>query len=173
MTEVLTHFGHRYRTHGNMLCPWHQEKNPSARLYEEQNTIWCWTCAPNHGVDVVEFVVIELGLEEDSPTRGVAVLKALDYLEEHFGTSYEGIPWQNRFTTSLHKLNNRAASFDPKRYWSLRHIQILRILASVENSSKWAVYDYHYLILRDLLNADEDVQSPAWHSFASALSELN
>lgn len=39
----------------NFSCPFHEDVNPSARIYVDSNKIWCWKCAK--AWDVIELVV--------------------------------------------------------------------------------------------------------------------
>lgn len=171
LRDVMRHFGHSYRTNGNMLCCWHSEKNPSARLYDEQDTYWCWVCAPGHGVDIVEFVCIELGLFEERPTRGSAILAALDFLEENFATSYEGTPWENRMAEELDKLH-RPVPEDTEKYWRARHQGILRQLCGIRNPAKWGLYSKLFADMRFRTDESIEAQAARWDAGASELASL-
>ena len=50
----LTHFLSPSRA-GFVLCPFHNEKTPSLKIYKEQNKWWCFGC--QQGGDVINFVI--------------------------------------------------------------------------------------------------------------------
>ncbi len=167
MRDVMEHFGHSYRLHGNMLCPWHSEKNPSARLYDKQDSFFCWVCSPSHGVDIVEFVMIELSLEQDQPTRGVAVLKALDYLEEAFNTSHKSTPWEDKLSSALHR---GVRVEDPVRYWRQSHLLLLQTLAQYPSPDNWKAYSISLQRLLPHENSPISSQRSLWLEARSSLT---
>jgi hypothetical protein len=163
LRNVFEHFGVRYRTHGNMLCPLHDERNPSSRFYDDQDT----SCNPEHGVDQVEFVVQYLGLEGDG-SRGYAVLKAVEYLESAFGLSYTSTPWEARLATSLRR--QHPPHPQPDRYWRSQHKHLLRLLASTTRSDKWTLYADLIATLTPLKAAPITEQAPIWRSARATLA---
>lgn len=54
-------------------CPFHADNNPSARIFADQNKIWCWTC--QRGWDVIDAAQSHLG---------VGLHEALTWLEQEF-----------------------------------------------------------------------------------------
>lgn len=180
LTQVMDHFGHRYRLHGNMLCPFHEEENPSSRLYYEQDTFWCWVCSPNHGVDVVEYVILALGLEEDvkaflqqkgrstEKAHSIATLRALEYLEAEFNLGFLSEPWEQRLMDALRR---EAPREDPEKYWRDSHHQVLRIL----NLSRPAlegikIYAEGISKLLPLRKASIEEQRPLWAELRRSIS---
>jgi hypothetical protein len=180
MAKVMEHFGHRYRTHGNMLCPFHAEQNPSARFYEDQDTFWCWTCAPQKGVDIIEYVLLELGFDADAPDsfpaekkRAFGTIKALEYLELEFGVNYRLEPWEERLRSSLQRPHARLSSReDARRYYRGSHIQVLRILGYLADRDKWVVYSGGIKLLSGMASAPVVEQQPLWSNLRSELSRL-
>lgn len=173
LRQVFDHFGYRYRTNGNMICCWHAETNPSARLYDSQDTYWCWVCSPERGVDIVEFVIIELGLERpeipENKRRAVAVIQAIEYLENAFNLSFEAEPWERRLYESLH----RPEPVDsPHKYWHANHVQVLRILGPIESPEKWKVYADHLRQLMPLKDQPISLQAPKWDDLRCELAAL-
>lgn len=57
-----------------MKCPFHADSSPSARVYADQNKLYCWTCGK--GWDVIEAVVDHFKL---------TFTDALHWLEQEFG----------------------------------------------------------------------------------------
>jgi hypothetical protein len=175
MRDVLSHFGHRYRTHGNMLCCWHSEQNPSARLYDDDDRFWCWVCAPAHGVDIIEFVNIELGLEVDvdpgnrltpNQRHALATARAIAYLEEAFQVSYAATPWEQRLHQSLERHTPRP---QPDRYWRDMHLHALRLLSSSSNPDRWHLYSSALSVLSYHRNSSPEIQRPLWNALSAAL----
>jgi hypothetical protein len=160
MTDVMRHFRYGYRTEGNMLCCWHEERNPSARLYENQNTYWCWVCAPGRGVDVIEFVLLELGLEEDlegvpeAKRHGIALYKALEYIEANFaGAEYQAAPYMERIAKATGP--RPTPPVDPERYWAEQHMALLRqvqttLAEPVPAQAVWMAYEKAAVQMMDL-----------------------
>lgn len=170
MTTLLQHFNHPYRVVGNMRCPWHgPDIHPSARLYEDQDTFWCWTCNPQHGVDVIEFVVIELQLEvEVDPSgrldpkkrRPLAILRALDYLEEQFNCAPDSEAYETRIANALAPPPPVKAM--DRKYWTARHLQYLMQLAGSSKSDRYQLYADALSELEPLMNQDPTLQAPVW-----------
>lgn len=189
LRDVMTHFGHRYRLHGNMLCCWHSERNPSARFYDDQDTYWCWVCSPSYGVDQIEFVIVELGLEVDvdldggirsrlsdrglepakidRKLRALAVIRAVEYLEDAFNTSYASTPWEQRLHKSLIRTIPKP---DPGRYWRDQHVHILRLISQRPTLENWTAYSNAVLPLYKRRSAAIEDQRPLWQALRAAIS---
>lgn len=181
LTQVMDHFGHRYRLNGNMLCPFHEERNPSARLYAEQDTFWCWVCSPDHGVDIVEYVIMELSLDIEVDLRGEldsarrrsrAILRAIEYLENEFGFAYQASDWENRLQRAL-TVGLALPPVDDAGYWRQSHIQVLKLLRRLPcTPMKYQVYSYHMMGLGKLAAAPIADQRPFWGALRLELAEL-
>lgn len=176
MTDVMSHFGHPYRENGNMLCPFHEEKNPSARLYTEQDTFWCWVCYPDHGVDVIEYVILAQGLEADAPSHltahkrhSVATILAVEYLEEVFGIGYEAEPWEARLNAALAPRHGKS---NPEQFWNSQHQQLLLAMLSVDSPEKWSVYAQLMRALGRLKTVPSHHQMKSWRAARKQLSNL-
>jgi DNA primase len=55
---VLDHYGLKAKK-GHINCPFHEDKTPSMRVYEQTNTVYCFSgnCVTHgHSLDVIEFV---------------------------------------------------------------------------------------------------------------------
>lgn len=184
ITALFDHFGYPYRTLGNTRCPWHgPDLHPSARIYEDQNTFWCWTCNPNYGVDPLEFVVIELNLEVEvdpqfkiQPAKGksaaeirraLAVIKALEYLEEHFDCRPDSESYEARISNALREPTPSADQ--ACRYWEKMHLHILERLANSTKTDRFQVYVSGIANLEPLMNEPMNVQSPVWDALSSSL----
>lgn len=166
MTQLMDHFGHRYRLHGNMKCPFHDDTNPSARLYADQDTFWCWTCSPDHGVDIIEYVILELSLVEEvrgnrklskEKLHSLATFKALEYLESEFSVGYLSEPWEQRLVDALRK---ELPPEDPRKYWRRSNLYVLRLLSGDREMLK--VYSEFMLQLTPMKNAPIATQRPYW-----------
>ena len=74
ITAVLAHYGlHPDRNH-LIACPFHEDKNPSLKVYSETNTFNCFGCGATG--DAIEFCA----LKEGSKHKGL--LKAADLAGE-------------------------------------------------------------------------------------------
>ena len=72
--DVLRAFGRDEPEETHQLrCPFHPDHRPSARVYAEQNTIYCWTCQKRW--DVIEAV---------GDYHGLPFLDAVAWLEREF-----------------------------------------------------------------------------------------
>lgn len=57
--DVLAHYGLTINKNKHINCPFHDDKTPSMRVYEETNTVYCFSgnCDTHgRGMDVIEFV---------------------------------------------------------------------------------------------------------------------
>lgn len=57
--DVLAHYGIEPNKNKHINCPFHEDKTPSMRVYEETNTVYCFSgnCDTHgRGMDVIEFV---------------------------------------------------------------------------------------------------------------------
>ncbi|WP_052600084.1 CHC2 zinc finger domain-containing protein, partial [Aureispira sp. CCB-QB1] len=71
--DVLAHYGIVMNKNKHINCPFHEDKTPSMKVYEETNTVYCFSgnCA-THGssLDVIEFV-----MKMEGGTKRQAILK--------------------------------------------------------------------------------------------------
>jgi DNA primase len=71
--DVLAHYGIVINKNHHINCPFHEDKTPSMKVYEETNTVYCFSgnCG-THGssLDVIEFVI-----KKESCTKHEAILK--------------------------------------------------------------------------------------------------
>lgn len=74
--DVMDKLGIEYpfRRTCQVHCPFHSDDNPSARVYEDTNKLWCWKCG-NKTWDVIELVTDSTGMKFKS---------ALMWLEREF-----------------------------------------------------------------------------------------
>ena len=73
--EVLDRMGLSISTETQqILCPFHQDNTPSARVFAEQNKIHCWTC--QRGWDVIDAVMSHWNLP---------LPEAIVFIEDEFG----------------------------------------------------------------------------------------
>jgi DNA primase len=71
--DVLANYGIVINKNQHINCPFHEDKTPSMKVYEETNTVYCFSgnCG-THGssLDVIEFV-----MKQDGCTKRQAILK--------------------------------------------------------------------------------------------------
>ncbi|WP_052598404.1 CHC2 zinc finger domain-containing protein [Aureispira sp. CCB-QB1] len=76
--DVLAHYGYAINRNKHINCPFHEDKNPSMKVYEETNTVYCFSgnCS-THGksLDVIEFI-----MKHESCTRHQAIMKCKSLL---------------------------------------------------------------------------------------------
>ena len=72
--DVLAHYGIKVNHNKHCLCPFHEDKKPSMRVYEETNTVYCFSGNCEHGgkkIDVIDFIMYQEKLSKHQ-----AILKA-------------------------------------------------------------------------------------------------
>ncbi len=76
--DVLAHYGIVMNKNQHINCPFHEDKTPSMKVYEETNTVYCFSgnCR-THGksLDVIEFV-----MQKEGCTKRQAILKCKELL---------------------------------------------------------------------------------------------
>ena len=63
----------RYRITSQILCPGHEEQNPSARVFADTHSIYCWVCGRSW--DVVDLVMIR---------KHITKRQSMDWLAANF-----------------------------------------------------------------------------------------
>lgn len=135
--EFPIHEGERER---NACCPFHNEAHPSARVFLDQNTFYCWACSK--GGDVIWIV---------QETFGLSFVKAVEWLEKTFDCAYSHQDYEKRFSRSLKRAQKLAPVISPEDYWNQRHKALVNGIWKVErgkvervilNSAMGPVWDY-------------------------------
>ncbi|PCI21815.1 MAG: hypothetical protein COB67_13790 [SAR324 cluster bacterium] len=76
--DVLSTYGISINENHHINCPFHEDKTPSMKVYEETNTVYCFSgnCG-THGssLDVIEFV-----MQKEGGTKRQAILKCKEML---------------------------------------------------------------------------------------------
>lgn len=67
--QVAKHYGLDPNKYDMVKCPFHEDKNPSLKLYYETNTFNCFSCSANG--DVIEFIQLI-----EQCTKHQAIIKA-------------------------------------------------------------------------------------------------
>ncbi len=76
--RVLAHYGLEVKNK-HIHCPFHEDKTPSMRVYEETNTVYCFSgnCSTHgHSLDVIEFVQRK---EQCSKREAILFCKSADW----------------------------------------------------------------------------------------------
>ncbi|MCP4482920.1 MAG: hypothetical protein GY817_09375, partial [bacterium] len=58
--EVLSHYGLKPNKNKMLNCPFHEDKTPSMQIYEESNTVYCFSSnCKLHGksIDQIDFIM--------------------------------------------------------------------------------------------------------------------
>ena len=80
MAMVLQHYGLRPNRNGMIFCPFHDDKNPSMKIYEKTNLAHCYSGNCEHGgktIDVIDFIFYY-----EKCSKHQAILKAKQLIGE-------------------------------------------------------------------------------------------
>lgn len=88
-------------------CPFHgYDTSPSARVYPESNSMYCWTCAKSW--DVIDYWAESNQWEKDGRLdRG----RAIKDLSNIYGLKNKRHPWQSDLYSSLKNLEKKAGGY--------------------------------------------------------------
>ena len=78
IVQVLAHYGLKENRNKHINCPFHEDKTPSMRVYEETNTVYCFSgnCRlEGKSLDVIEFVQ-----QKEGCSKHEAILKCKELL---------------------------------------------------------------------------------------------
>ena len=59
MRQVAEFYGYYVQKNGTCLCPFHQDRHPSMKIYPDDKGFYCWVC--QKGGDVIKFVAEVFG----------------------------------------------------------------------------------------------------------------
>lgn len=125
-----------------IYCPVHDDRNKSAQVYPDSNSIYCFTCGMTY--DVVGLVAEEQSLN---------VLAACEYIERN-----AGVRWERQETNEdefWRLANKAAASADDPMYWTRRQAILFRwavhktVLELVPDPD-WEGFDSAHLDIEEL-----------------------
>ena len=81
--QVAKHYGLEPNKYDMVKCPFHEDKNPSLKLYYETNTFNCFGCSANG--DVIEFIQLkETRHGGQARTKHEAILKAKTMIDINY-----------------------------------------------------------------------------------------
>lgn len=69
MRSVAEHYGFELSRSGQIKCPFHDDKNPSMKIYEGNRGWYCFTCG--HGGSVINFVSELFNIEKRDAMRKI------------------------------------------------------------------------------------------------------
>ncbi len=78
LQQVLTHYGLKPNKNHHIKCPFHDDKNPSMRIYPGTNTTFCFSsnCSANgKPIDTIDFI-----MKMENLTKHEAIMKAKQLL---------------------------------------------------------------------------------------------
>ena len=75
--QVVRHYGLEPNKYDMIVCPFHEDKNPSLKLYYETNTFNCFSCSANG--DVIEFIQLK-----EKINKHEAILKAKTMIDKNY-----------------------------------------------------------------------------------------
>jgi hypothetical protein len=70
---VLHHYGLKPDKHDMLVCPFHEDKSPSLKIYTKTNTFHCFGCGTNG--DAIQFIELH-----EKCSKHEAILKAQDFI---------------------------------------------------------------------------------------------
>lgn len=82
ISQVLSQYNLKPDKHGFILCPFHDDHNPSLKIYEKTNTFHCFGCGKSG--DVIEFIQLK-----ENSTKHQAILKAKTIINPTYTTMQE------------------------------------------------------------------------------------
>lgn len=80
ITKILDYYGIKSVRNKRINCPFHADKTPSMQVYENTNTVYCFSSnCKTHGkaIDQIDFIMHKEGLDKHA-----AILKAAELLGE-------------------------------------------------------------------------------------------
>jgi len=83
--QVLDHYGIQVNKNRHCLCPFHDDKNPSMQVYEETNTVHCFSGNCEHtgkAIDQIDFIMHKESVGGQPISKHEAILKAKKLLGE-------------------------------------------------------------------------------------------
>lgn len=70
MRAVAEYYGFKVNQKGLCLCPFHQDKNPSLKIYPNGKGFYCFTCGT--GGDQIKFAALYQGIRNEEAARELA-----------------------------------------------------------------------------------------------------
>ena len=100
--DVLAHYGYAINKNKHINCPFHDDKTPSMRVYEETNTVYCFSGnCETHGksLDVIEFVKLK---------EGISKHKAILHCKKMLGSEQQAVRAIDQIWKALKKSLSKA-----------------------------------------------------------------
>ncbi len=117
MRQVAEYYGYRVNPKGVCLCPFHADKHPSMKIYENDKGYYCFACGS--GGDVVKFVSMLYGLRNEEACKRLIEDFSLPIAVE--GLSYR----ERRERSKKHDSYVKLQKFKQKAYAVLRGYRML------------------------------------------------
>ena len=90
MSTVLAHYGLKVNRNKHINCPFHDDKTPSMRVYEETNTVYCFSGNCSHSGKSMD--VIELVQQLEKCNKHEAILKCKSMLGARLNLVEDYVP---------------------------------------------------------------------------------
>ena len=90
MSTVLAHYGLKVNRNKHINCPFHDDKTPSMRVYEETNTVYCFSGNCSHSGKSMD--VIELVQQLEKCNKHEAILKCKSMLGARLNVVEDYVP---------------------------------------------------------------------------------
>lgn len=78
--QVVRHYGLKPNKYDMIVCPFHEDKDPSLKLYYETNTFNCFSCSANG--DVIEFIQLKEKISKHEAILKAKTMIDISYTEE-------------------------------------------------------------------------------------------
>ena len=130
MSTVLAHYGLKQNRNKHIHCPFHDDKTPSMRVYEDTNTVYCFSgnCDTHgHSLDVIDFV-----MKIEQASKHNAILKCKDLLGFVAETKAKNSPQQEMWALLKKRLRQTPRAKDYLKARGLNHLEV------GFNSGNWA-----------------------------------
>lgn len=101
MQQVARYYGCMIDRKGNCICPFHNDKHPSMKIYPHNKGYYCFSCG--NGGDVIKFVARLYGMDNESAARKLIEDFALPIKTE--GLSYREQRERERKVSERRKLD--------------------------------------------------------------------
>ena len=82
MRQVAEFYGYYVQKNGTCLCPFHQDRHPSMKIYPDDKGFYCWVC--QKGGDVIKFVAEVFGTGNEEACKRLIEDFLRNFPEDYF-----------------------------------------------------------------------------------------
>ncbi len=130
ISAVLAHYGLKSDKNSRLLCPFHEDTNPSMQVYPKTNTVYCFSSnCKLHGkaIDTIDFM-----MHKENITKHEALKKATDMISPQTETQVKTIQAEPLREKNLNEIfkqlqNNISKSPQAKEYLQNRNLDLTKL----------------------------------------------